>query len=164
MPSRNNVQNARKLELFRRLHLSLIEVVSAMNRAQNDHALLDEAGVKLDRALLPLLVGIGRLGPISVGELADRAGRDYTTVSRQLKKLSELSLIQRTSNPDDQRVSVAELTDDGRRVTRTIDGARNRLAAAALSEWSESDLDQLVSLLERFTTTLTTGPSGQGPE
>ena len=95
---------------------------------------------------------------------AAKAAADHTTVSRQLKKLSELSLIQRTSNPDDQRVSVAELTDDGRRVTRTIDGARNRLAAAALSEWSESDLDQLVSLLERFTTTLTTGPSGQGPE
>ena len=44
----------------------------------------------LDRALFPLLVGIERRGPIGVGDLADLAGRDYSTVSRQVAKLESL--------------------------------------------------------------------------
>ena len=54
-----------------------------MNRPQRDRALLQEAGVSLDRALFPLLIVIERKGLLVV-ELADLVGRDYTTVSRQL--------------------------------------------------------------------------------
>jgi predicted transcriptional regulator len=42
-----------------------------------------------------LLVGVERFGPIAVVELADRAGRDLTTFSRQVAKLEELSLVTR---------------------------------------------------------------------
>jgi predicted transcriptional regulator len=31
---------------------------------------------------------VARLGPIGVVDFADRAGRDYTTVSRQVAKLA----------------------------------------------------------------------------
>jgi DNA-binding MarR family transcriptional regulator len=151
-------------DLLRRLHLAMIEIVSAMNRAQNDETLLESAGVRLDRALLPLLVGIERLGPISVGDLADRAGRDYTTVSRQLKKLKELGLVDRTSSKADQRVSVAEITAEGRRMTGALDSARERLARVALAEWDVSELDQLVGLLERLTEAMHAEPSEPRPE
>ena len=66
-----------------------------MNRPQRDEALIREAGIPLDRALFPLLVGIERFGPIGVVELADRVGRDYTTVSRQVAKLESLGLAER---------------------------------------------------------------------
>lgn len=33
--------------------------------------------------LFPLLVAVGRHGPVGVVELADHLGRDYTTVSRR---------------------------------------------------------------------------------
>ena len=39
--------------------------------------------------------GVERLGPIGIVELADRAGRDYTTVSRQVAKLESLGLVRR---------------------------------------------------------------------
>jgi len=55
--------------------------------ANLDTALIREAGIFLDRALFPLLVGIERKGPIGVGELADLVSREYTTVSRQVAKL-----------------------------------------------------------------------------
>jgi len=151
-------------DLLRRLHLSLIEIVSAMNRAQNDDALLSAAEVRLDRALLPLLVGIERLGPISVGDIADRAGRDYTTVSRQLKKLDELGLVERTPGETDQRVSLAQVTAQGRRMTDALDDARERLARAALADWDVADLDQLVGLVERLTGAMRGNPSEPRPE
>ena len=151
MPSSNNVQNAHMSTKVKRLHLALIEIASAMNRAQNDDALIAEAGIRLDRALFPLLVGIERFGPISVGDLADRAGRDYTTVSRQLKKLNELGLVDRTQGDADQRVTFAKISADGKRMTDALDGARERLARVALADWDETDLDRLVELLERLT-------------
>jgi DNA-binding MarR family transcriptional regulator len=133
-----------------RLHGSVVDLVALINLPQRDDALLMEAGVTLDRALFPLLVGIGRFGPIGVGELADRAGRDYTTVSRQVAKLAELGLIERRPNAADRRVNEAVLTSAGRDVTDAIDAARYRLSTDAFSEWSDRDLAELDRLLRRY--------------
>ena len=54
-----------------------------------------EVGIALDRALFPLPVMIERLGPTGIVDLADRVGRDYTTVSRQVSKLEEFGLVTR---------------------------------------------------------------------
>jgi len=59
---------------------------------QNDEALVRDAAIPLDRALFPLLVAVERFGPIGVVDLADRVGRDYTTVSRQVARLESLGL------------------------------------------------------------------------
>src|SRR5208282_2837102 len=80
------VQETHASDVLPQLHEALIDVVGFFNRPQNDVILLREAGVSLDRALFPLLVLIQRRGPLGVGELADRVGRDYTTVSRQVAK------------------------------------------------------------------------------
>jgi len=82
MPSRKKVQNTHIGMKLRRLHGAVLDIVSVINRPQRDEVLIKEAGIPLDRALFPLLVGVGRFGPIGVVELADRVGRDYTTVSR----------------------------------------------------------------------------------
>ena len=66
MRSKKNVQDAHISEQLRLLHDALISIVSEMNRPQRDEAMVREAGISLDRALFPLLVGIERLGPIGV--------------------------------------------------------------------------------------------------
>ncbi|MGO8183049.1 MarR family transcriptional regulator, partial [Rhizobium leguminosarum] len=76
MTSTKNVQNTHISGKLRELHGALIEIVSVMNRPQRDEQMVRDAGISLDRALCPLLVTIERRGPIGVGELADRAGRD----------------------------------------------------------------------------------------
>ena len=73
----------------------MVDLFTLMNEPQRDDTLLKEAGVSLDRALFPLLVGIERYGPIGVVDLADKAGRDHTTISRQVTKLESLGLIER---------------------------------------------------------------------
>src|SRR5580700_2375402 len=94
----------------RQLHHTLIDLVGLMNRPQRDTALLQEAGVSLDRALFPLLVVIERKGPIGVVELAELVGRDYTTVSRQIAKLDGVGLITRRPSKADNRVREAVIT------------------------------------------------------
>src|SRR5271163_585772 len=162
MPSRDKVQNTHIREVMRRLHGALIDLVGVINRPQADTILLREAGLALDRALFPLLVVIERRGPIGVGELADRAGRDYTTVSRQVAKLASLGLVARRTSPVDGRVNEAVVTDNGRAMTDLIDAARERLAASILAGWSEQDLDDLTRLLRRFADDMMTGTSNTG--
>ncbi|XXV02193.1 MarR family winged helix-turn-helix transcriptional regulator [Sorangium sp. So ce1335] len=128
----------------------MVDLVALMNQPQRDQALLAEAGISLDQALFRLLVGIERFGPIGVVDLADRAGRDYTTVSRQVAKLESLGLIERRPSPADRRVHEAVITDTGRQMTDALDAARQRLAAPILATWSEEDFSDLVRLMRRF--------------
>jgi DNA-binding MarR family transcriptional regulator len=135
---------------IRLLHHTLVDLVGLMNRPQRDSALLQEAGVSLDRALFPLLIGIEGKGPIGVVELADLAGRDYTTVSRQIAKLDDLGLIQRRPSKTDQRVREAVITAKGKAMTSAIDRARERMAAVLFAKWSKRDLQDLARLMRRF--------------
>jgi DNA-binding MarR family transcriptional regulator len=135
---------------IRHLHHTLIDLIGMMNRPQRDIALIREAGISLDRALFPLLVGIERKGPIGVGELAAGVGRDYTTVSRQVAKLESLKLVTRRPSKGDNRVREAMITAKGRVMTDALDAARERLASRLLADWSKRDLQQLARLLRRF--------------
>jgi DNA-binding MarR family transcriptional regulator len=159
VPSRKKVQNTHIRRVMRRLHGALIDLVGVINRPQGDTILLREAGLALDRALFPLLVVIERRGPIGVGELADRVGRDYTTVSRQVAKLESLALVARRTSPADRRVNEAVVTDKGRAMTDAIDAARERLVGSILAAWSEQDLEDLTRLLRRFADDMTAGTS-----
>jgi DNA-binding MarR family transcriptional regulator len=134
----------------RHLHHALIDLVGMMNRPQRDTALIREAGISLDRALFPLLVGVERKGPIGVGELADGVGRDYTTVSRQVAKLESLGLVTRRASRSDKRVCEATITAKGRAMTDALDGARERIASILLADWSTKDLQVLARLMRRF--------------
>ena len=98
MRSTKNVRNTHVSVQLRELHGAVLDIVSAINRPQRDEALIREAGIPLDRALFPLLVSVGRFGPIGIVELADRVGRDYTTVSRQIARLESLGLVERQGN------------------------------------------------------------------
>jgi DNA-binding MarR family transcriptional regulator len=150
MPSMKNVQNTHISARIHELHGSLLEIVSVMNRPQRDEAMVREAGISLDRALFPLLVGIERLGPIGVVDLADRAGRDYTTVSRQVAKLESLGLIQRRPSATDRRVSEAVVTAKGKSMTDRVDAARERIGIEIFKSWDPEDLDNLVRLMRKF--------------
>jgi DNA-binding MarR family transcriptional regulator len=143
------------------LHGAMIDVVSVMNRPQRDEAMVREAGISLDRALFPLLVCIERLGPIGVVELADRVGRDYTTVSRQVAKLENLGLVDRQPGAADRRLRQAIVTQKGQAMTDAVDRARERIGRAIFATWDERDVEELVRLMRKFADDLNVAaPSG----
>src|SRR6202046_5278995 len=117
MPSSRNVQNTHISAQLRDLHRSVLDIVAAMNRPARDEFLIHAAGIPLDRALFPLLVSVERFGPIGVVDLADRVGRDYTTVSRQVAKLESLGLVERQGSVADRRVREALVTPKGKAMT-----------------------------------------------
>jgi DNA-binding MarR family transcriptional regulator len=136
--------------VVRQLHDALLDLVGLFNRAQPDETLMAAADVTLDRALFPLLGRIARRGPMGVGELADLAGRDYSTVSRQVAKLESLGLVARRPGAADRRVNEAAVTPKGKAMTEAFDTARETLASTMLATWSEQDQRDLARLLRRF--------------
>jgi DNA-binding MarR family transcriptional regulator len=150
MPSSKKVQNTHISTQLRNLHGAVLDIVAAMNRPQRDQALIKEAGIPLDRALFPLLVSVERFGPIGVVELADRIGRDYTTVSRQVAKLESLGLAERHGNAADRRVREAVVSPKGKAMTERVDSARDRIGRAIFKTWDARDIDDLARLMRKF--------------
>lgn len=145
-----SVQNTHNSAEFDDLHNALLMIVGTFNRPQRDELLIKESNIQLDRALFPLLIQIGRFGPIGVVELAERAGRDYTTVSRQVAKLEELGLAQRQKNARDRRVNEAVITAEGKAMTDKIDAARAQIYQHLFENWQDSERTELARLLQKF--------------
>ncbi len=150
MVSRKRVQNTHISGQLRDLHGALLDIVAVMNWPQRDEVLIGAAGIRLDRALFPLLVGIERFGPIGVVDMADRVGRDYTTVSRQVAKLESLGLVTRRQSPTDRRAREAVITPEGKAMTDRVDAARERIGRAIFATWEPRDIDELVRLMRRL--------------
>lgn len=131
------------------LRSALLDLTGVLNSPQPDAALIAAAGVDLDRALFPLVMRIEH-GPVGVVELAQLCGRDYTTVSRQVRRLEALGLASRRIVAGDRRQRQVTLTAKGRRVTASLDAARGTMLSKALTGWSRQDLRQLARLLRRF--------------
>jgi DNA-binding MarR family transcriptional regulator len=157
MTSRNRVQNTHINLQIRNLHAALLDIVSVMNRPQQDAAMVEKAGIALDRALFPLLVLVERLGPIGVGDLADRVGRDYSTVSRQIAKLESLGLVNRRDARADRRVSEAIVTKNGKAMTDAVDAARNKMGRQIFASWDPQDIGELVRLMRKFADAIKSG-------
>ena len=141
------------------MHQSMLELISVFNKPQNDDVLIREAGIPLERALFPLLVVIDRFGPIGVVELADRIGRDHTTVSRQVARLEELELVSRQPGLTDKRVNKATVTPKGKAMTDALDAARDRMGQQVFASWDTPDIDDLVRLVRKFADAVKDDPS-----
>lgn len=145
-----SVQNTPSKALLAALHDAVLDIVAVINRPDRDERLIEAAGIRLDRALFPLLVLTERIGPIGVVELAARVGRDHSTVSRQIAKLVALGLIERRPSATDGRQRELHATSAGRAMARQIDDARERLARQALAGWSEPEVRALAQSLRRY--------------
>lgn len=157
MTIKNKVQDTHISAQLKDLHRSLISIVSVMNRPRNDERLIAEAGVQLDQALFRLLVVIERVGPIGVVDLADRLGRDYTTISRQVAKLERMEMVMRHENSEDRRIREAVVSSKGKAITDQLDQARERLARGIFQDWTAEDITDLVRLMRKFAEALEQG-------
>lgn len=129
---------------------ALIDLTGCLNSPRQDDVLLGVAGVSLDRALFPLLVRLHVSGPAGVADLAGQAGRDPSTVSRQLARLEQLGLVARPESQDDRRVRNATVTPEGMHVLGAITAARRQLLAQLVESWSAEERRLFPLLVQRL--------------
>ncbi|MET7395875.1 MarR family winged helix-turn-helix transcriptional regulator [Dactylosporangium sp. NPDC005572] len=102
-----------------------------------------------------MLAAIDRLaGGCHLKELAQVCALDQSTTSRAVSSFVQDGLVRRVADPHDGRASFLELTDAGRQALREADEWYRSLFAAALGDWSPTDVDALRGLLRRFTEAL----------
>lgn len=86
-------------------------------RLQADtQVMLDELGVPVQTSQYPYLAALDRLGPITIGELAQALGISQPGVSRALSHLIGLGLVEQRPARDDQRQRIVALSGAGRRL------------------------------------------------
>jgi DNA-binding MarR family transcriptional regulator len=139
---------------------ALIELTGLLNSPRQDEVLLGAAGVSLDRALFPLLVRLGASSAMSVALLAEQAGRDPSTVSRQIAKLEQLGLVRRSSARKDMRVRAAAITRAGTQVVAAITSARRQLLGELIRDWSTAEQRMFPLLLQKFADAMKAGWDG----
>ncbi|WP_406736614.1 MarR family winged helix-turn-helix transcriptional regulator [Thioclava sp. GXIMD4215] len=144
------MQNTHISTLTRQLHIALLDIMAVMNNPQVDEEMVRASGLNLDRALFALLVSVERFGPLGVVDLAERVGRDYTTVSRQVAKLDDLGLVERRGSAHDRRVREACITPNGQLMTDAVDAARARMAGEIFESWDEEEVGELVHLVQKL--------------
>ncbi|WP_068621372.1 MarR family winged helix-turn-helix transcriptional regulator [Paenibacillus tuaregi] len=133
-------------EIFR----ALIDIYSLINRPDRDKKMVAHAGVNLEAAAFRVFVGIGHLGPTSVGDLADMMGKNYSSVSRQIDKLETAGLVHTYPSSSDSRIRVSELTKYGQEINAKINLTRERIMREAMADWSEEEQSDLLNHLRRL--------------
>jgi DNA-binding MarR family transcriptional regulator len=129
------------------LHQHLIAISDLVNRVDVDLRLLADSGVKLDRALFPLLSRIDLHPDIIPTELANLVGRDHSTVSRQVAKLVELGLVTRRQNDTDGRVQHLLPSEAGKALVAQVRTKRRAWMERHFASWSAPDRDRLLTLM-----------------
>jgi DNA-binding MarR family transcriptional regulator len=130
-------------------HMIMLKITGAINRPDIDADFVARAGVKLDRALFPLLSRIGVEGPIGTVELAALTGRDHSTVSRQVAKLEALGLVQRATAEKDRRVRLLTPTAAGEAMLEEFRKTRRAIIGEHFADWTEDERQVFLSLLRR---------------
>jgi DNA-binding MarR family transcriptional regulator len=115
---------------------------------------LGPARNSMDRAAYLLLSRLDQDGPTGVKALAAGMGIDSSTVTRQVAPLVDSGLVKRTSDPDDGRAVVLQLSPRGSDRLEEVRASRRKLVALLTADWTQEEREQFCALLTRFNTAI----------
>ncbi|MCX4099068.1 MarR family winged helix-turn-helix transcriptional regulator [Nocardia sp. alder85J] len=109
-----------------------------------------EVHPELEPAAYGLLIALRDCARSRPSDLADHFGVGKATISRQVKVLEQLGLIERRADPEDGRAHLLVLTEEGHRRVEATRIARQQRFHAMLRTWSVEDVRMLGAMLARF--------------
>jgi DNA-binding MarR family transcriptional regulator len=135
-------------ELLTRIHV-------ARQRPGWRHRLLDGAIPVASVSTLRVLRAVEQSQKTGAGasirDVAEYTAVEHSTASRTVAAVVAAGLLTKTSAADDQRRCVLVLTDVGRKALETVTDRRRELVAESIADWPDTDVDALVTLLDRLT-------------
>lgn len=96
-----------------------------------------------------ILSTLKRCGATHAGVLVEALDMDKSLLSRQLRTLEELGLVEREPDPTDKRSSILSLSRIGLERVTTVQAADRAALYGQLRDWEVGDLNQLAGLLGR---------------
>ena len=89
-------------------------------------------------------------GPKRVSVLAECVHSDVSTVSRQASTMAQHGLVEKLPDPDDRRAAMLSLTPEGKALIERLRTQRGEWFRSMLQDWEQSEVEQLITLLDRF--------------
>lgn len=133
-----------------RIEAALVTLVRRATDPRGNREINRSAGVDIERAGAVMLARIEELEPARLSDLAEAAGVDTSTASRQVARLVDEGYVDRGADPDDRRASAHRLTPAGRKVRQRLKAARREWFEDVLEDFDPGEREQLATLLERF--------------
>lgn len=93
---------------------------------------------------------LGRLGPATAGAIAAGTNMDKSAVSRQLRVLRELGLIESEPHPEDGRSARLRVSDLGRARLDAVAVVTRAEFRSRFADWTDADLSTFEELLGRL--------------
>jgi DNA-binding MarR family transcriptional regulator len=97
-----------------------------------------------------LLAELSYRGEARVSDLAEQRFVDASVVSRQAAQLEKLGLIERRRAPEDGRVALLRVTDEGNRILESWRKRQTDMLANALKGWDKAKLAEATDLLKEI--------------
>lgn len=104
---------------------------------QQSAEVFKRAGLVIPVKSSSLMGAIATLGPVSVAELGRQLDRSHQLIQQKVPKLVKLGLVTRQPDPEDQRVTLIEITDRGREQLALLDS----LDEAFIRAYAEMEAD-----------------------
>lgn len=104
----------------------------------------------LDRSEYLLLSELDHSSPLAINILAEKLQLNLSTASRQVATLETKHFIQRYPDPHNGRISLLEITEEGKEVLYKVQKARYDVYEKVLQDWSKEELETLEANLTRL--------------
>jgi DNA-binding MarR family transcriptional regulator len=132
------------------LQASLQRLGRLLSSRQVSARITSTAGVDVSQQGVALLRALRRGGQQPVAALASSAAMDLGAVSRQVRLLEDAGAVRRSRSPEDGRVTLLDLTAEGRRMVDRIQAVSVRHLEEALAGWSDDEELTLARLMQRL--------------
>jgi len=136
---------AARTDAVRALEAEFGELVGQFRR------IITENANRISPGMLPgaykVFTTIVRRGSVTQSALAEHLLVDKGQLSRTVRELEQLGLVQRTPDPSDGRASLLSPTEEGLARLETARAPQENALASSLEEWSVDEIHSLTRLL-----------------
>lgn len=101
-----------------------------------------------------MLTTVAQNGPLRASALAEQFDMDKGAISRQVRNLADLGLLDCTRDPEDGRATLLSATDEARRRLEDVVQQRHQWLDEQLSGWTAAELESFVGDLGRYNAAL----------
>lgn len=146
-----------RAEAVRALEAEFGELITHFRRVITENA------NRVSPGLLPgaykIFTTIARCDRVTVSTLAERMLMDKGQVSRMVRELEELGLVERSADPSDGRSFLLQVTPRGAERLAAARLPQEGLLLQTLADWSLTDIGNLTRLLHALGSGVTPGPT-----
>ncbi len=139
-----------------KLETAIMLFAQTIKRPQRWAMIAASAGISIDRpsAIILHTLAVEIDHRYRVQELAAELGIEAPSITRKTQELERAGYIVRRQDPSDKRAVELTLTRKGRSVSNRLWKAQRAGMQQAMSNWSNTDRQQFVTLFQKFSSDL----------